>query len=366
MGRFEKVAENSQQLIRALDKNPDISRIKDLGAGDMADYGSELLKSYVEFIVSTKSFERKKRLRDDKIVSESEFLIAQNNFEKASANFAAARNNIKFELRQKRFDFKKKLKNLAFRLRIAELQLKMLGLTEKEIDQIRKQGTELSGDCNDERCDLSVVSPNGHIHQFGNADFSRLVIRADRSGTIIFRNAVVGEEAEQNRILFSIADLSSLWAVLQMPGRDYNMVKPGMEVEILSSDKISSIGRVLLVHPVMDEKTRSVAVRVALNNESKDWIPNSFITGKISISAENVAVLLKRNAVQTVNGEKVVFVPVNQGFKAVDVTTGRQDRENIEILSGIKPGEKFVSEGAFALKSIMVTSGMDPHAGHGH
>ena len=76
--------------------------------------------------------------------------------------------------------------------------------------------------------------------------------------------------------------------------------------------------------------------------------------------------LCPREAVQLVAGENVVFVPVKDAFVTRVVTTGAAEGSNIEIVSGLSAGEAFVSEGAFTLKSVMLTAGMDPHAGHGH
>jgi len=73
-----------------------------------------------------------------------------------------------------------------------------------------------------------------------------------------------------------------------------------------------------------------------------------------------------KNAVQTVEGESVVFVPVGTVFEPVPVTLGRTDRERVEITAGLAPGTPYVIRGAFALKAKLVTSGLDPHAGHGH
>jgi cobalt-zinc-cadmium efflux system membrane fusion protein len=163
-----------------------------------------------------------------------------------------------------------------------------------------------------------------------------------------------------------VADTSNLWAILQAPAKDFPLIKPGMEVTIQSSDGLTTTGRVLLINPVIDEKTRTVMVRVALSNDSGKWLPGSFVTGQIKISAENLPVTVMRNAIQTIEGKSIVFVPEAKGFVAVEVQTGREDSERIEIKSGLKAGQKYVSDGAFALKSVKITSGMDSHAGHGH
>ncbi|MBR2631859.1 MAG: hypothetical protein IKD29_00315, partial [Lentisphaeria bacterium] len=61
-----------------------------------------------------------------------------------------------------------------------------------------------------------------------------------------------------------------------------------------------------------------------------------------------------------------VFVPAGDSYITRVVTTGESDGRNIEIVSGLAAGDKYVSTGAFQLKAVLLTSGMDPHAGHGH
>jgi hypothetical protein len=70
--------------------------------------------------------------------------------------------------------------------------------------------------------------------------------------------------------------------------------------------------------------------------------------------------------VQMLAGEPVVFLPSAAGFITAPVQLGLADDYHVEIKSGLAPGTEYVAVGAFALKTQMVTSGMDPHAGHGH
>ena len=66
------------------------------------------------------------------------------------------------------------------------------------------------------------------------------------------------------------------------------------------------------------------------------------------------------------DGEPVIFVPMNGGFEARRVRRGASDGKSIAVVDGLRQGEEYVSEGAFELKAQLITSGMDPHAGHGH
>ncbi|GAB4280713.1 MAG: hypothetical protein Kow0029_25460 [Candidatus Rifleibacteriota bacterium] len=364
--RFKEVAGNTGKLLAKLEQMPEIESLQKTHYGDMSDYGARLLKTYTEFMISSKTFQRKGNLYKEKIISENDYLAAQNAYEKALADYCAARDNSRFEIKQKLFDFEKLLKVNEFKLRSAERKLKLLGLSSEEIEEIRAHGAEIQNICVDPVCKECRINPNSSSWHETDNSFSQLAIKSARSGTVTYRDASLGEEVEKNKVLFTVADTSALWAILQAPARDYPLIKQGMEAIIQSADGIETYGRVILVNPVIDEKTRTVGVRVALNNDSGRWLPGSFVTGKIKIAADNLPVVIDRRAVQTIEGSNIVFVLAGKGFKAQKVKTGKEDSRNVEIISGLKAGDRYVSEGSFTLKSIKVTSGMDAHAGHNH
>ncbi len=80
----------------------------------------------------------------------------------------------------------------------------------------------------------------------------------------------------------------------------------------------------------------------------------------------SVPVRIERNAVQKVDGEWLVFVPSETGFESREVKVGIGEPHFVEIVQGLEAGEEYVAQGSFSLKAEMITSGMDPHAGHGH
>jgi cobalt-zinc-cadmium efflux system membrane fusion protein len=105
---------------------------------------------------------------------------------------------------------------------------------------------------------------------------------------------------------------------------------------------------------------------VILDNEDRRWVPGTFVTGYIRVSDEDLPIVVPMRAVQAIEGRAVVFVEHEGAFEMTTVTTGRSDRESIEILSGLKPGTSYVTDGAFELKATVITSNLDSHAGHGH
>lgn len=364
--RHKKVAEAVKKLINDLKKQPEPETIQTTAYGDMGEYRSILLSSYAEFITSQKAYNRRKKLFSDRIVSENDFLNARNSFEKAQAEFMSAIDNAAYTTERHLTDAEKIQQINEFKLRSAERKLLLLGMTQAEIGQIKEHGARIMQECIDPGCSDCSFSKEKHYHQASEDTFSQLEIRAKRSGTVIARKIEHGEEIEAGRTIFTIADLRRLWSILQVPARDINLVKTGMEVIISSHEGEKTLGAVDRIFPVIDQQTRTASIRVSFNNDNNRWFPGQFVTGTLVIAADHVPVVIEKHAVQNVNGNDMVFVKGEKGFRPADVKTGREDNRHVEIISGLKAGENYVSEGAFALKSVMVTSGIDPHAGHGH
>ena len=121
-----------------------------------------------------------------------------------------------------------------------------------------------------------------------------------------------------------------------------------------------------MVTPFVEEATRSATARLVLDNNDGRWMPGTFVTGLVILSEDDIPLVVPKDAVQALQGKSIVFGEHEGGFEMTPVTTGRSDRENIEILSGLKAGTPYVAKGAFKLKATIVTSNLGSHAGHGH
>ncbi len=197
--------------------------------------------------------------------------------------------------------------------------------------------------------------------------FTRYEIRAPIDGTVIEKNISLGESLEENSEIYAVVDLSSVWVDLTVYLKDLHALKIGQEVEI-RSDYAAHVarGNISIITPFADRSTRTAATRIVIDNKEGYWRPGTFVTGHISISGEEAPVTVKKDAVQVFEGEKAVFIGQEGEYVIKPVKTGRSDRKKVEILDGIEAGMRYVAKGAFNLKAAVITSGMDPHAGHGH
>ena len=88
-----------------------------------------------------------------------------------------------------------------------------------------------------------------------------------------------------------------------------------------------------------------------------------FVKGLVTLAPAAAAVLVPRNAVQSVAGRDVVFVEQGDALVAVPVRLGAGDADRVEVLSGLEPGQRYVAENAFVIKAEL---GKDRFGGHGH
>ncbi|MEW6428899.1 MAG: efflux RND transporter periplasmic adaptor subunit [Thermodesulfobacteriota bacterium] len=199
----------------------------------------------------------------------------------------------------------------------------------------------------------------------GDGDFSHYRLRAPISGTVIARHISRGEKIGEEEV-FTVADLSVVWVDLQVPARDLGRIREGFHVVITSTEGMTAEGKLTTIGPVVDPESRTALARVELDNPQGLWKPGIFVKGEIHADTDPVAVVVPAAAVQNIEGGDVVFVPAGHGFRPVAVSLGKAGGNEVEILSGLMPGDPYVARGAFELKAVKVTSGAGSHAGHGH
>lgn len=195
-------------------------------------------------------------------------------------------------------------------------------------------------------------------------------LKSPIDGVVISKNITIGENySEDNeKVPFTVADLRQLWVDFNARQHQLPKLKKGMKVEVNLGEGFPDFkGKISYIAPSFTPSTRTVLVRVTLDNIKGILKPGLFATGVVSVSdPKSTKVVVPRSAILMIEGEKIIFIPESDGFEAVPVKTGYSSNGFIEILSGLNPGDKYVSQGAFELKAVMITSGMDPHAGHGH
>jgi cobalt-zinc-cadmium efflux system membrane fusion protein len=187
-----------------------------------------------------------------------------------------------------------------------------------------------------------------------------LPIRSPIQGTVIERNATIGAPVGTDTVLFKLADLSTLWLVAKVPETTMRDISRGdtvtVTVDALPDQPVS--GRVSYIGATVSDATRTVDVRIDVPNTTSRLKPGMFARAQFatrSAREQAVRLLIPQIAVQELKGKRVVFVPRSDGgFDVREVTVGAIIGDHIDILSGLKAGERIVTNGSFTLKSQAV------------
>ena len=200
----------------------------------------------------------------------------------------------------------------------------------------------------------------------GGSAGSTVTLRSPIAGVVVARQAIVGQNVDAAASLFTVADLSELWALLTAYERDLGRVAVGQEVSItlgaLPGRELR--GRVTHIGEVLDERTRSARVRVVVPNEDRTLRSGMFCRARLlgsdatqSAEDERPALTVPAAALQRVAGEEVVFVRGADGTFAVRrVRVGARTAATAEIQSGLREGEDVVADGALTLKAELERS----------
>ena len=187
------------------------------------------------------------------------------------------------------------------------------------------------------------------------ASLRRQELRSPITGRIAERRvdlgALVGREGQESE-LYVVVDLSELWADLAVAPADLPAIREGEEITVIvgaSGERVPA--RIMFVSPLLDRDTRVARVVASVANPGHLFRPGSFVTAEIPLSRAHVEVLVPKAALQTINGERVVFVRTERGFEARQVATGREDDQAVEIVSGLFAGERIAVGNTFVLKA---------------
>ena len=163
----------------------------------------------------------------------------------------------------------------------------------------------------------------------------------------------VGESVTESSPSFTVSDMSSVWAEMNVSAPQLPYVRVGSPVSVRATAFDSTAeGKIAYVGALIGEQSRTAPARVALANPQGVWRPGLFVDVKVMTEESQVPVAVDAKAIQRPDGkESVVFVPAEGGYKAQVVQLGRSDGKTTEVTSGLKPGQDYVKDGSFMLKA---------------
>jgi Cu(I)/Ag(I) efflux system membrane fusion protein len=224
----------------------------------------------------------------------------------------------------------------------ARARLKVFGMTEGEILELEKR----------------------------REPFRLTTVVAPRSGVVFHRGISVGTAVDPSTEIVTVADLSRVWVLAEVPEGDIPEVSRGARagLDFPASGRAPFEARVDFLYPTLTERTRTLRVRFAVDNPDGALRPGLYGTAEFDVGARR-ALTVPRDAVVDTGLEQHVFVATGPGdFFPRTVDLGVRLAERVEVREGLSEGEHVVSSGVFLIdsESRLRASGASPgHAGHG-
>ena len=211
-------------------------------------------------------------------------------------------------------------------LRAAEDHVKILGMSEEAIENLARTRT------------INSVSP----------------ITATLSGAVIERKVTQGQVVQPADALFTVADLSHVWAMAEVPEQQVHLIQPGQEVEVevpALPDKDRFIGKLIYIADMVNPETRTVTVRTDLPNPDRALKPAMLATMVIQGRPVTRPTVPAQAVVREGNADHVLVQTGADEFRLRPVKLGPEERGLRAVLEGLKEGERIVTEGAFHLNN---------------
>ncbi|MFM2120029.1 MAG: hypothetical protein RL722_1497 [Pseudomonadota bacterium] len=184
------------------------------------------------------------------------------------------------------------------------------------------------------------------------AGLNRFEIRAPFDATVVDKHLSLGEAVKEDTSIFTLSDLKSVWAEFNVAPKDLATVGVGQRVSVSSTAFEGRVtGSISYVGALLGEQTRTARAPVTLTNPEGAWRPGLFVTVSVYGEAREVPLTVPAEALQTIDNQPMVFRATSEGFEAVPVKIGRADGRRVEVLGGLAPGAKVAVKNAFVLKS---------------
>lgn len=199
------------------------------------------------------------------------------------------------------------------------------------------------------RANLSTLE--GGRHTEGGAGW--LTLAAPLGGVVTDRQATLGEAVERSTTLFQIQNLGAVLVSANVPEAQISRVRSGQRAEVVAASYPSRVfpGVVQSLGSQVDEKTRTLPVRVLVENRQRLLKPDMFARVSLAVGGQAGGLTVPASAVDEDGTERFVYVERADGYEKRPVQIGRVGETCVQVVSGLQPGERVATDGMFVLKS---------------
>ena len=336
-----QVAANVAQLIPELRKGVAAATIEQQYADrPLGSNRALLLQAYAEYEIASHEAEKTSDLRKREIIGEHPFFLAQHTREGAQAKYEAALEQVRFDANHQKLLADQQVRQAEAAVIDAAQRLRILGVSE-DVAHLLAHASDAVGDTSGE-------------------DVTAYPIVAPFDGIIIGKSAVPSQKAEMNDVLFTLADLSTVWVIANINESDLRVLPDlhgSIRLTATAYPGRTFVAKLLSVGAQVDPTTRTVPLLAETPNPDDLLKVGMFIRIVLDGANTERAVTVPTAAVVEIEGRKVVFVPSGKDertFTVRPVKLGREVGDRQAILAGLANGETVVSSGAFFLKSELI------------
>ena len=286
---------------------------------------AQIVPAYGRLIRSKAVYERELSLYKKKISSKSEYLLAMEDYKSSEAQYIALREKIAYDNKLALLKKQKSLEQTNLEIKTLAQKLRALGLTASEVK---------------------------NLSHGQKGRFTRFELRSEINGEVIQKHIAVGESVKKDFAVFVLADLSKVWVNIAVPAKYLNLVRLGQQITV-RAEKLGfeAKGKLSYLGALIDEKTRTVIGRVVIPNKKRLWRPGMYVTVELVQASRKVPLAVPPDAIQTIRNWSVVFIKVGNEYEARPLVLGENDGTQVEVLSGIEPGDEYVYKNSFAVKA---------------
>jgi cobalt-zinc-cadmium efflux system membrane fusion protein len=188
---------------------------------------------------------------------------------------------------------------------------------------------------------------------------SSFAVRAPFNGTLVTREAVIGEVVSPGDALFTLANLNSMWLELSIPASQAGFVEQDLDVEASFDIRAGVVtkGNLFWVATSIDERSRMLKARANIPNADGKIKAGMFGKAKIKTDQASKAYSIPRDAIQRLEGNPYLFVKEGEDLLALRrVVLGNVNDSRIDVLSGVNESDQIVVQGSFIAMSEFLKS----------
>ena len=243
-------------------------------------------------------------------------------------------------------------------LRRTEKLVEIGAASRQELEKIHAEHTAQTTAVENSRSRLRLLGmSDADVVKLSPSELNATVhVAAPIDGVITSREANVGLNVETTTPLFTVVDLSSVWVVGDLYERDFASVRVGSPATVTTTayPDLKVEGKVGYIDPQVRPETRTAQVRVEVPNPRGELRLGMYAEMLVGESRANAGVIVPRSAVQVVGDRSVVYLvnPKERGrFVEREVRLGEQLGDDVQVLSGLQPGDVVVSKGSFSIRA---------------